>query len=147
MSRLLPHFERGSRSGGAVRESGMFEREERHVKRLRVPILLVGCLALVGAGAVLASLASASPTKKTSMTGTISVVYSESYEFDAKNLTDTWWARVKKQFEAKYPGAHLKTIPVGGTDFDEQKKAALLPPPPRVCCSVFRVEFVGFGIE
>ncbi len=95
------------------------------MKRLRVPVL-ASCLVLVAAGAVLASHATASPSKSASMTGTISVVYSESYEFDAKNLTDIWWARVKKQFEAKYPGAHLKPIPVGGTDFDEQKKAALL---------------------
>jgi multiple sugar transport system substrate-binding protein len=70
--------------------------------------------------------ASATPTRHKALTGTISVLYSESYEFDAKNLTDSWWGTVKKEFEAAYPGAKLKLIPVGGTDFDEQKKAALL---------------------
>jgi multiple sugar transport system substrate-binding protein len=82
-------------------------------------------IAAVTATAV-ASTASAAPKSKHALTGTISVLYSESYEFDAKNLTDSWWGTVKKEFEAAYPGAKLNLIPVGGTDFDEQKKAALL---------------------
>src|SRR5205823_8000708 len=99
--------------------------EENQVKRLRVPIVL-GSVAVVATLAAVAGHAFAAPSKNASLTGTISVVYSESYEFDAKNLTDQWWSRVTKEFEAKYPGAHLKAIPVGGTDFDEQKKVALL---------------------
>jgi multiple sugar transport system substrate-binding protein len=95
------------------------------VKRLRAVILL-GCAASVAVLAGVSSHAFGSSSKTTNLTGTISVVYSESYEFDAKDLADKWWSRVKAEFEKKYPGAHLKTIPVGGTDFDEQKKAALL---------------------
>jgi multiple sugar transport system substrate-binding protein len=78
-----------------------------------------------GGGGSSGSSSAASPTPK-ALKGTISVLYSESYEFDAKNLTDSWWGTVKKEFETAYPGATLKLIPVGGTDFDEQKKAALL---------------------
>ena len=37
----------------------------------------------------------ATPTSGHALTGSISIVYSESYEFDAKNLADTWWSRVK----------------------------------------------------
>jgi multiple sugar transport system substrate-binding protein len=114
------------------------------VKRLRAPVLLI-CLALAAMAAVLASHANASPSSKAAMTGTISVVYSESYEFDAKNLTDTWWARVKKEFETKYPGAHLKEIPVGGTDFDEQKKAALLLRSPSTAPDVVSMETPNVG--
>src|SRR2546422_2662543 len=53
--------------------------------RLRVGFV-VGFAAVVATLAVVAGLALASSSKKTSLTGTISVVYSESYEFDAKNL-------------------------------------------------------------
>ena len=70
------------------------------MKRLRVGFV-VGFAAVVATLAVVAGLALASSSKKTSLTGTISVVYSESYEFDAKNLTDMWWSRVKKEFETK----------------------------------------------
>jgi multiple sugar transport system substrate-binding protein len=93
-------------------------------------VKLLRAVAVLGAVAVttaaVASNASATPAKRHALTGTISVLYSESYEFDAKNLTDSWWGTVKKEFEKAYPGAKLKLIPVGGTDFDEQKKAALL---------------------
>ena len=95
------------------------------MKRVRVASVLAAA-AVVTTLAVVASHAVASSGTRGALTGTISVVYSESYEFDAKNLTDTWWSRIKKEFEKKYPGAHLKAIPVGGTDFDEQKKVALL---------------------
>jgi multiple sugar transport system substrate-binding protein len=91
---------------------------------------LLRAVAVLGAVAVttvaVVGNASATPTKRHALTGTISVLYSESYEFDAKNLTDSWWGTVKKEFERTYPGVKLKLIPVGGTDFDEQKKAALL---------------------
>ena len=91
---------------------------------------LLRAVAVLGAVAVttvaVVSNASATATKRHAQPGTISVLYSESYEFDAKNLTDSWWGTVKKEFEAAYPGSKLKLIPVGGTDFDEQKKAALL---------------------
>jgi multiple sugar transport system substrate-binding protein len=82
--------------------------------------------AVVLTATAVASTASASDRSSHATAGTISVLYSESYEFDAKNLTDSWWGTVKKEFEAANPGSKLKLIPVGGTDFDEQKKAALL---------------------
>src|SRR2546422_3369868 len=112
--------------------------------RLRVGFV-VGFAAVVATLAVVAGLALASSSKKTSLTGTISVVYSESYEFDAKNLTDMWWSRVKKEFETKYPGAHLKAIPVGGTDFDEQKKAALLLRSPSTSPDIVSMETPNVG--
>jgi len=114
------------------------------VKRLRVGFV-VGFAAFVATLAVVAGLALASSSKKASLTGTISVVYSESYEFDAKNLTDIWWSRVKKEFETKYPGAHLKAIPVGGTDFDEQKKAALLLRSPSTSPDIVSMETPNVG--
>jgi multiple sugar transport system substrate-binding protein len=89
--------------------------------------------------------ASGSPSSSRAMTGTISVVYSESYEFDAKNLTDTWWSRVQKEFQAKYPGAKLKLIPVGGTDFDEQKKVALLLRSPSTAPDIVSMETPNVG--
>jgi multiple sugar transport system substrate-binding protein len=77
--------------------------------------------------------------------GTISVLYSESYEFDAKNLTDMFWSRIKKEFEAAYPGSKLNLIPVGGTDFDEQKKAALLLRSPSTAPDVVSMETPNTG--
>jgi multiple sugar transport system substrate-binding protein len=114
------------------------------VKRLRV-VFVLGSATVAATLAVVATHALASPAKPGKLTGTISVVYSESYEFDAKNLTDTWWSRVKKEFEAKYPGAHLKTIPVGGTDFDEQKKAALLLRSPSTSPDIVSMETPNVG--
>lgn len=95
--------------------------------------------------AVVAGHAFASSAKSGALTGTISVVYSESYEFDAKNLTDRWWNEVTKEFEKKYPGAHLKAIPVGGTDFDEQKKVALLLRSPSTSPDIVTVETPSVG--
>jgi multiple sugar transport system substrate-binding protein len=93
-------------------------------------VKLLHAAAILGVVAVTAtavtSSATAAPRSSHVTAGTISVLYSESYEFDAKNLTDSWWGTVKKEFEAAYPGSKLNLIPVGGTDFDEQKKAALL---------------------
>jgi multiple sugar transport system substrate-binding protein len=114
------------------------------VERLRVAFLLGVAAAAAGLAAV-AGHAFASSSKSRSLTGTISVVYSESYEFDAKNLTDTWWNRVKKEFEKKYPGAHLKPIPVGGTDFDEQKKVALLLRSPSTSPDIVSMETPNVG--
>jgi multiple sugar transport system substrate-binding protein len=85
--------------------------------------LLAGAAAITVAA--VSSTAAAAP-RTSHASATISVLYSESYEFDAKNLTDSWWNGIKKEFEAANPGSTLKLIPVGGTDFDEQKKAALL---------------------
>jgi multiple sugar transport system substrate-binding protein len=108
-------------------------------------VFLLGLAAAATLLAVVASHALASSSKRGKLTGTISVVYSESYEFDAKNLTDMWWSRVKKEFEAKYPGAHLKQIPVGGTDFDEQKKAALLLRSPSTSPDIVSMETPNVG--
>jgi multiple sugar transport system substrate-binding protein len=114
------------------------------VTRLRVASVLA-CAAVAATLAVAASHARASSSQRASLTGTISVVYSESYEFDAKNLTDIWWSRVKKEFEKKYPGAHLKQIPVGGTDFDEQKKVALLLRSPSTSPDIVSMETPNVG--
>jgi multiple sugar transport system substrate-binding protein len=114
------------------------------VKRARVATLL-GSVGVAAVLAVVAGHALASPTRSSSLTGTISVVYSESYEFDAKNLTDIWWSRVTKEFEKKYPGAHLKAIHVGGTDFDEQKKVALLLRSPSTSPDIVSVETPNVG--
>jgi multiple sugar transport system substrate-binding protein len=120
------------------------KREESHVKHLRVPLAL-GLVVIVAMLAGVASHAFASSSKNASLKGTISVVYSESYEFDAKNLTDRWWSRIKKEFEKKYPGAHLKQIPVGGTDFDEQKKVALLLRSPSTSPDIVSMETPNVG--
>src|SRR5207253_9066350 len=134
-------------SGNRLRsfpERVRYLRKESDVKRMRLPAGLVTA-AVVVTLAVVAGHAFASSTKSGAMTGTISVVYSESYEFDAKNLTDMWWSRVKKEFETKYPGAHLKAIPVGGTDFDEQKKAALLLRSPSTSPDIVSMETPNVG--
>jgi multiple sugar transport system substrate-binding protein len=114
------------------------------VKRVRIASLLAS-VAVAAMLAVVAGHAFASPARSSSLSGTISVVYSESYEFDAKNLTDRWWSRVTKEFEKKYPGAHLKAIPVGGTDFDEQKKVALLLRSPSTSPDIVSVETPNVG--
>ena len=114
------------------------------MKRMRVASVLASA-AVVLTLAVVAGHAFASPAKSAALTGTISVVYSESYEFDAKNLTDQWWGRVTKEFEKKYPGAHLKAIPVGGTDFDEQKKVALLLRSPSTSPDIVSMETPNVG--
>jgi multiple sugar transport system substrate-binding protein len=114
------------------------------VKGVRaVSVLATG--AVLTTLAVVAGHAFASPARGGALTGTISVVYSESYEFDAKDLTDKWWSRVTKEFEKKYPGAHLKAIPVGGTDFDEQKKAALLLRSPSTSPDIVSMETPNVG--
>jgi multiple sugar transport system substrate-binding protein len=87
----------------------------------------------------------ATPKSAHGLTGSISIVYSESYEFDAKNLADTWWKRVKTQFEAKYAGAKLNLVPVGGTDFDEQKKVALLLRSPSTSPDIVSMETPNVG--
>src|SRR5579864_2074380 len=57
---------------------------------------------------------------------TISVVYSETYLFDATPLAKAWWSSIKKQFEKRYPGDHLTLIPEQGTDEDETSKVNLM---------------------
>jgi multiple sugar transport system substrate-binding protein len=124
-----------------VRQRG----EEGAVKRLRAALVLG--LAGVITTAVVAANGTAAPSRQAAAPspGTISVLYSESYEFDAKNLTDMFWSRIKKEFEAAYPGSKLNLIPVGGTDFDEQKKAALLLRSPSTSPDVVSLETPSVG--
>ncbi len=57
---------------------------------------------------------------------TISVAYSANYLFDSSTTATVWWKHVKTQFEARYPGTHLRLIGVGGTDVDEVDKVNLM---------------------
>src|SRR5437764_10565198 len=57
---------------------------------------------------------------------TISIVYSETYLFDATPMAKVWWANIKKQFDQRYPGDHLRLIPEQGTDEDEVSKINLM---------------------
>jgi multiple sugar transport system substrate-binding protein len=91
------------------------------------------------------SAASGGGAKSNSLKGTISLVFSESYELDTKQLGDQWYGSIKKQFEKAYPGAHLNLIPVGGTDFDEQKKIDLLLRSPSTAPDVISYETTSVG--
>jgi multiple sugar transport system substrate-binding protein len=109
----------------------------------------IGTLATlaISAAAIAAcgSAASGGGTKSNSLKGTISLVFSETYELDTKQLADQWYGSIKKQFEKAYPGAHLKLIPVQGTDFDEQKKIDLLLRSPSTSPDVISYETPSVG--
>ena len=110
-------------------------------RRLAVAMGVAGALATVMAGtSVLGGSAQASGP-----TGTISLVYSETYELDTKQLADQWYGSIKQQFEKQYPGAHLNLIPVQGTDFDEQKKIDLLLRSPSTSPDVISYETTSVG--
>ncbi len=57
--------------------------------------------------------------------GEISVAYSAGYVFGVDAEAAQWWNNIKQQFDAKYPGATLKLLPIGGTDVDMMNKVAL----------------------
>lgn len=57
--------------------------------------------------------------------GEISVAYSATYVFGVDDEAVQWWNSIKQQFEAKYPGATLKLVPMAGTDIDMMNKVAL----------------------
>src|SRR5256886_4350393 len=59
------------------------------------------------------------------MTGTITVAYSTTYVFDSDDTSVIWWDKVKKEFEAAYPKAHLNLQGFNGTDVDLVNKVAL----------------------
>ena len=59
------------------------------------------------------------------MTGTITVAYSTTYVFDSDDTSVIWWDKVKKEFEAAYPKAHLTLQGFNGTDVDLVNKVAL----------------------
>src|SRR5579871_1607871 len=110
-------------------------------RRLAVAAGLAAALAAVLVGAATSS----GSAKRAGPTGTISLVFSETYEFDTKQLGDQWYGSIKKQFEKQYPGAHLNLIPVQGTDFDEQKKIDLLLRSPSTSPDVISLETPSVG--
>jgi hypothetical protein len=82
--------------------------------------LLGGGLLVGAAAAALRSAAHAEDQK-----GEISVAYSASYVFGVDADAVQWWASIKQQFEAKFPGATLKLLPMDGTDVDMMTKFSL----------------------
>jgi multiple sugar transport system substrate-binding protein len=116
-------------------------RRLRGRRRLAVAVGVAGALAtaMAGTSALGGSAQASGPT------GTISLVYSETYELDTKQLADQWYGSIKQQFEKQYPGAHLNLIPVQGTDFDEQKKIDLLLRSPSTSPDVISYETTSVG--
>lgn len=57
---------------------------------------------------------------------TISVAYGSTYVFDTTPLATKWWSGVKKQFDAKFPNATVKLVPIGGSYNDIINKLSLL---------------------
>lgn len=104
---------------------------ERGFKRLLAPVILMLALAMTAACAASpAPQPTSAPASQAgsaaNMKGEISVAYSATYVFDNDPDAVTWWNGIKQQFEAKYPGATLKLIPIDGTDIDMMNKVALM---------------------
>ncbi|HUZ86038.1 MAG TPA: extracellular solute-binding protein [Candidatus Baltobacterales bacterium] len=71
------------------------------------------------------------------MTGTITVAYSTTYVFDTDATSVIWWNKVKQEFEAAYPKAHLNLQGFNGTDVDLVNKVALEYKDPSTTPDVF----------
>ncbi|HEY6432263.1 MAG TPA: extracellular solute-binding protein [Acetobacteraceae bacterium] len=82
---------------------------------------LLGGSLLLGAATAVPGLHVAAADLK----GEISVAYSATYVFGVDAQAVEWWNSIKQQFEAKYPGATLKLLPMDGTDVDMMTKLAL----------------------
>src|SRR5579871_4640443 len=117
------------------------------MRRLHGRRRLAAAFGLAGAvaGIMAATSAFSGAAEASGPTGTISLVYSETYELDTKQLADQWYGNIKRQFEKQYPGAHLNLIPVQGTDFDEQKKIDLLLRSPSTSPDVMSLETTSVG--
>jgi multiple sugar transport system substrate-binding protein len=83
-----------------------------------VLIALVGCQAAAtntpASPSGPASSAAGTSPAPAELSGEISVMYNPGYEFAALDYGNAWWDTVKKDFEAKYPKASLKLIPITG---------------------------------
>ncbi|MHB8379301.1 MAG: ABC transporter substrate-binding protein [Acidimicrobiales bacterium] len=79
-------------------------------------------LALVAGGLAWSSGAVAGASSKI----TISVAYAANTTFDTTPLGYTWWTKVKKEDEAKYPNVTVKLVAVDGGEPDFLTKLALL---------------------
>src|SRR5207245_4616382 len=76
---------------------------------------------------------------------TISVVYSQTYLFDATPMAIAWWKTIKKQFDARYRGSHLTLIPEQGTDEDEVSKINLMLRSPATTPDVLSIPTAPVG--
>src|SRR5579872_1476930 len=99
--------------------------------------------ALLGAASVVLMACGGGSTANTTtnlsdnMTGNITVAYSTSYVFDSDDLSVIWWNKVKQEFEAAYPKAHLNLQGFNGTDVDLVNKVALEYKDPSTTPDVF----------
>jgi multiple sugar transport system substrate-binding protein len=87
----------------------------------------IGRRGLLGGGLLAGAAAAAlrRPARAQDQKGEISVAYSASYVFGVDADAVQWWASIKQQFEAKFPGATLKLLPMDGTDVDMMTKFSL----------------------
>lgn len=91
----------------------------------RLAISIAAFLILVGAAVPRVTSAS-SERHPAGAGGTISVVYSSGYLFDADSQAAAFWASIKKQFEKQNPGSTLNLVPEPGLDTDELNKINLM---------------------
>src|SRR5262249_2477450 len=82
-------------------------------------------LSLIVAAGPRAGLASA-PARHAGAGVTFSVAYSSEYVFDTSAAAPVWWKSIKKQYEQRYPGNHLRLVPIPGSDVDETTKLNLM---------------------
>lgn len=111
---------------------------------MRVRARKVGLVAAAGAAFIAATAFGVATTAAASKT-VITVAYGSTYVFDTNQFAAKWWQGVAEQFDAKYPNATVKLVPIPGSYNDIITKLSLLYRSPATAPDVAQLPTAQIG--
>lgn len=111
---------------------------------MRIRASHVGSLVAAGA-AVIATTGLGAATAGAASKTVVTVAYGSTYVFDTNQFAAKWWSGVAKQFDARYPHAVVKLVPIPGSYNDIITKLSLLYRSPATAPDVAQLPTAQIG--